>query len=154
MRRHGEMVLAGGFFVLGVLMFWYTRQFAYNGLESFGTGFWPRVIAAIMMVCSALLFVQSLLSKDPEKDEIVIDWKSEGMKRVYKVAVILVVFCVALYFIGLCLALLFMIFGIMWSMEERRIPFLVITPVGCSLFIYVVFQILLKVKLPAGILFQ
>ena len=79
------MVLAGGFFALGVLMFWFTRQFSYNGLQNFGTGFWPRVIAAIMMLCSAVLFVQSMLSKDPTKNEIVIDWKSEGMKRVYLV---------------------------------------------------------------------
>lgn len=148
------MVLAGGFFALGVLMFWFTRQFSYDGLQSFGTGFWPRVIAAIMMFCSAVLFVQSMLSKDPTKNEIVIDWKSEGMKRVYLVAAVLIVFCVALYFVGLCPALFVMIFGIMWSMEERRIPFLVITPVACSLFIFVAFQIMLKVKLPAGILFQ
>lgn len=36
-------------------MFVFTKDFAYNGLMDFGAGFWPRIIAVIMMVCAVLL---------------------------------------------------------------------------------------------------
>ena len=109
MRRHGNMAFAVVFFVIGILMFVFTKDFAYNGLMNFGAGFWPRVIAVIMMVCAVLLFITSLLSKDPKMNEVVIDWKSAGMKRVYKVCGMMILFCVLLYLFGLCIALAFMI---------------------------------------------
>lgn len=152
MRRHGEMVFAAVFFIIGGLMFVFTRQFTYNGLTEFGAGFWPRVIAVIMMFCAVLLFITALLSKDPAKNEIIIDWKSPGMKRVYKVCGVIVVFCVILYLVGLCIALIFMFLGIMLAMHERRWWMLTIFSLGMPAFIYVVFQVLLHVRLPMGIL--
>lgn len=152
MRRHGNMVFAAVFFVIGALMFVFTRQFNYNGLTDFGAGFWPRVIASIMMFCAVLLFVTSLLSKDPSMDEVIIDWKSPGMKRVYKVCGVILLFCVILYFFGLCIALIFMFLGIMLAMHERRWWMLAIFSLGMPTFVYVVFQLLLHVKLPMGIL--
>lgn len=91
------MAFAVVFFVIGILMFVFTKDFAYNGLMDFGAGFWPRIIAVIMMVCAVLLFITSLLSKDPKMNEVVIDWKSAGMKRVYKVCGVMILFCVILY---------------------------------------------------------
>ena len=135
-------------------MFYYTKDFAYGGLMDFGTGFWPRIIAAIMMICAAALFVTTLINNDPKMKEVVIDWTSQGMKSVIAVVAVVVVFCVLLYFIGLCFALVFMIAGIMLCMQERRIPVLAAVALGMPLFIYVVFQILLKVKLPTGVLFK
>lgn len=44
MRRHGNMAFAVVFFVIGILMFVFTKDFAYNGLMDFGAGFWPRII--------------------------------------------------------------------------------------------------------------
>ena len=85
MRRHGNMAFAVVFFVIGILMFVFTKDFAYNGLMDLGAGFWPRIIAVIMMACAVLLFITSLFSKDTKMNEVVIDWKSAGMKRVYKV---------------------------------------------------------------------
>ena len=46
------MAFAVVFFVIGILMFVFTKDFAYNGLMDFGAGFWPRIIAVIMMACA------------------------------------------------------------------------------------------------------
>lgn len=154
MRRHGNMAFAVVFFVIGILMFVFTKDFAYNGLMNFGAGFWPRVIAVIMMVCAVLLFITSLFSKDPKMNEVVIDWKSAGMKRVYKVCGVMILFCVLLYLFGLCIALAFMICGIMLAMHEKRWWMLATFSVGMPIFIFVVFQVLLRVKLPMGIIFS
>ena len=154
MRRHGNMAFAVVFFVIGILMFVFTKDFAYNGLMDFGAGFWPHIIAVIMMACAVLLFITSLFSKDPKMNEVVIDWKSAGMKRVYKVCGVMILFCVILYLFGLCIALAVMFCGIMLAMHERRWWMLAIFSVSMPVFIYVVFQVLLRVKLPMGIIFS
>ena len=119
MRRHGNMAFAVVFFVIGILMFVFTKDFAYNGLMDFGAGFWPRIIAVIMMACA-----------------------------------VMILFCVILYLFGLCIALAVMFCGIMLAMHERRWWMLAIFSVSMPVFIYVVFQVLLRVKLPMGIIFS
>ena len=152
LRKTGNMILSVVFIVLGILMFVFTGQFPYNGLTNFGAGFWPRIIATLMIICSLLDFITSMLSKDPKMLEVIIDWKSAGMKRVYATAVVLILFCVLVHFFGLLIGLLWMIFGVMFTMGERRIPMLVVTPIVMTLFVFVAFQVLLKVQLPTGTL--
>ena len=76
------------------------------------------------------------------------------MKRVYKVCGVMILFCVLLYLFGLCIALAFMICGIMLAMHEKRWWMLATFSVGMPIFIFVVFQLLLRVKLPMGIIFS
>ena len=49
MRRHGNMAFAVVFFVIGILMFVFTKDFAYNGLMNFGAGFWS--VTKVEMSC-------------------------------------------------------------------------------------------------------
>jgi putative tricarboxylic transport membrane protein len=152
MRKTLDMIIAAVCIVVGILMFWFTRQFEFGGLQDFGTGFWPRIIATILIACSVGMFFRALLSKDPKMKEIVVDWKSKGMRKVYAAFGVMVLFCVVLHFLGLLIAIFFMIIGIMLVMGERRPLFLICTPVGMTLFIFVAFQVLLKLSLPTGIL--
>ena len=66
----------------------------------------------------------------------------------------MILFCVLLYLFGLCIALAFMICGIMLAMHEKRWWMLATFSVGMPIFIFVVFQVLLRVKLPMGIIFS
>lgn len=140
--------------ILGVLMFWHTKQFPYGGLTAFGAGFWPRTLAALLIIFSVLLFITSWFSRDPKMNEVVIDWKSIGMKRVYATVGVMVLFCVMIHYFGLLFAIFWMIFSIMFVMGERRKTWLIITPASMTLFIFVAFQLLLHMSLPAGVLFS
>lgn len=153
MKKNGERVIACICIVIGILMFVFTKDFSYGGLESFGTGFWPRILAALLIIFSIIQIVSSTFSKKADGEEIVIDWKSDGMKRIYKLIVITVIFGILIKLIGLIPALIFMFFAVMWIMEERRWKWLILTSVGFPVGAYVIFNILLKVSLPTGILF-
>ena len=63
------------------------------------------------------------------------------------------IFSVILFsFLGYYLSSAAFIFGVMWVMKERRWKMLVLTPVAWVAFTYLIFQRVLFIGLPTGIL--
>ena len=117
-------------------------DFPYHGLSDIGGGFWPKLLGGALLLCSIGLALETALKKQP--DEVTIDFRSEGMKRVLIALGIMVVFSVLTYILVISCAIL---------LGERNKVKLLAIPVGVIVFIYVVFEMVLHTNLPAGILF-
>ena len=112
---------------------------------------WPQFLAVALAVLSIALIVQTIFSRDPEMKKEIIDWKGPGMKKVYIMLGLLVVFVVLMKIFGMLIALLLLIPAIEWVMGCRSKVMLAALPVGLVAFVYVFFVVIMKLTLPAPI---
>ena len=112
---------------------------------------WPQFLAAALALLSVALIVETLFTRSAESGEAVIDWKGPGMKKVYIMLALLVVFVVLMKIFGMLIALFLLIPAIEWVMGCRSKVMLIALPVGLVAFVYVFFVVIMKLTLPAPI---
>lgn len=112
---------------------------------------WPQFLAAALALLSVALIVETLFTRSAESGEAVIDWKSPGMKKVYIMLALLVVFVVLMKIFGMLIALFLLIPAIEWVMGCRSKVMLIALPVGLVAFVYIFFVVIMKLTLPAPI---
>ena len=119
-----------------------------------GSGVWPTLIGIAMAILAIVLFFQTLLtsrrSKEGEQEEKPIDFKSPGMKRIYIMMGILAVFAVLIKLFGFYVSLIFLIPAIVVLLGERRVWMICALNAGIMVFVFVVFVLLLDLRLPVG----
>lgn len=117
-----------------------------------GSGVWPTLLGAIMVILSAVLLVQSLLEKAPagEEEQSPIDFTSPGMIRIYKQVALMTVFAVLLKLFGFYIAMLFLIPATLILLGERKPWKIAAITIGALVFVYLVFVVMLNLKLPVG----
>ena len=67
---------------------------------------WPRFLAIGLIILSVALIIQTIFSHDPEMENFSIDWKGEGMRKVYVMFGLTVGFVIVLKVLGKLFALL------------------------------------------------
>lgn len=144
-----NLIAAAVFALVGVGMIVSIRGFEYNGLSEIGAGFWPRVLGVLMILLSAAYAVETLCGKE---DPVSIDFKSEGLRRVYGMCGILLVFAILIKVLGFFCGAAFFIPSCMWVFGERSKKKIFVITAGVVLFVYVVFVALLQIGLPRGFL--
>ena len=112
---------------------------------------WPQFLAAALALLSVALIVETLFTRSAESGEAVIDWKGPGMKKVYIMLALLVVFVVLMKIFGMLIALFLLIPAIEWVMGCRSKVMLIALPVGLVAFVYGFFVVVMKLTLPAPI---
>ena len=112
---------------------------------------WPQFLAAALALLSVALIVETLFTRSAESGEAVIDWKGPGMRKVYIMLGLLVVFVVLMKIFGMLIALFLLIPAIEWVMGCRSKVMLIALPVGLVAFVYVFFVVIMKLTLPAPI---
>lgn len=112
---------------------------------------WPQFLSAALALLSVALIVETLFTRSAESGEAVIDWKGPGMKKVYIMLALLVVFVVLMKIFGMLIALFLLIPAIEWVMGCRSKVMLIALPVGLVAFVYVFFVVVMKLTLPAPI---
>lgn len=112
---------------------------------------WPLTLAAALAALSVALIIETLFSKDPEMKTSTINWASPGMKKVYIMLGLVVVFVVLMKLIGMLLALLLLIPAIELLMGCKNKVMLIAMPVGLVAFVYLFFVVIMKLTLPAPI---
>lgn len=110
---------------------------------------WPAFLAISLIVLSVVLIIQTAFSRNPEMESFSIDWKGQGMRKVYIMFGFTIGFVIVLKILGLLIALLILIPAIEWLMGCRSRVMLVALPVGLVAFVYVFFGIIMKLTLPA-----
>lgn len=90
--------------ILGAAMIFFVRHFEFKSFDNIGPGFWPRLLGILIMILSGILLLQTVVKKEDGK---AIDFGTIGMKRVFLMILIMVVFSVLLYFLGMILAMIF-----------------------------------------------
>lgn len=112
---------------------------------------WPQFLAVALAVLSIALIVQTIFSRDPDMKKEIIDWKGPGMRKVYIMLGLLVVFVVLMKIFGMLIALFLLIPAIEWVMGCSSKVMLVALPVGLVAFVYIFFVVIMKLTLPAPI---
>lgn len=147
--------------LLVLLSVWVLRVSRTLGVAAEGTamgsGVWPSFLAWAMIILAAALAVQTTLtslkrkqSSDAPQESKPIDFGSAGMKRIYVLLGFFVIFAVLIHFFGFYIAMIFLIPACLILLGERRpLPIAAITA-AILVFVYLVFVLMLDLRLPTG----
>ncbi len=139
-------ILIGVFFCIGGLHYGIRR----SGIP--GPGFLPFVTGLILVALSVTLLVARLLKRRDRAGSIGKPMpRGEAFRRILIVLGALCLYVVLLEPLGFLLTtVLFMI--VILRLEPRRWTFILPVAVGATVFFFVLFKVLLRVPLPAGLL--
>lgn len=148
-------ILTGVLFLfLAALGYWNAGSMeAKINADNLGPAFWPRCLCIALAFFAVLLILEGVLAKKAAEEASPFHFRSEGFKRVAILLGILIIFVLLIYFLGIFVALLFMIPASMFVFGERNVKLLVIFPIAACVFVYVVFGVALSVPLPMGLVF-
>lgn len=136
--------------VVGAGMIYLTLDFPYSGLSDIGGGFWPKLLGALLMLCSIGLVIDTAVCKE---SGLTLDFRAPGMRRVVKMCAVMVVFCVIMRILGFLIGVIFMVPACAWIMGARDKRKLALITAGVVIFVYVIFEMMLHTGLPSGSLF-
>lgn len=112
-----------------------------------GERFWPRVIAAGILIVSAVLLAETFIKKE-EREEPPIVYTSQGIKRVYILFGLILLFGIGLQYLGLVISAVMFVPAVMFTLGEKRVIWLAAGGIGVTAAIYVIFAVGLNVVLP------
>lgn len=130
--------------------FFYAQTFDFPQLDNqlIGAEFMPRFYCILLIILGGILLFQ----RSTEKDEG--DQEESTMKYSIGAMGLVILYVIIIPFVGFYLSTILMVLGLLLFSKVKNKIVLVAIPVGTSLFIYVFFQILLKVSIPVGSLFS
>ena len=130
--------------------FFYALTFDFPKLDSqlIGAETMPRFYCILLIVLGGILLIQSFRDKEEANEE------ESTMKYSIGAMGFVILYVIIIPFIGFYLSTIFMVLGLLLFSKVKNKIILFAIPVGTSLFIYVFFQILLKVSIPLGTLFS
>ena len=137
--------------VIGLYVLITCRSYPEDFVMKIGPAFFPEMLAGGLILFSALLIVQALLGKsigDCEKISI----RQKGMQRVLLSLAVMIVYCAVLKPAGFIIATIPFIMVFMFLLGNRKIFQYLWVPVAITLGVYLVFEKLLVLSLPAGLL--
>lgn len=117
-----------------------------------GASFWPIMLCSGLILCSAILLIQTMLEakKAAAEEDPLIDYRSAGVHCVFLIFLIMIAYAVIMNFFGFIPATLLFVIATMLAMGERRPVWIGLTTVGITGFIYIVFTVIMGVILPQG----
>lgn len=122
--------------------------------DQLGPSFWPKCLSIMMGILSVVMILRGLLEKEAAGAKPVFDVKSEGFRRVVKICGVMILFGILIYVAGIYAGMLVMLPLCMLLHGERSVKIMAALTVGIMAFIFLVFDIGLKVPLPMGLLFS
>ena len=148
--KKGNLILAGVSILLAAATI--VRSVSYpagqDGIP--GPGFFPIIIAALMILASVSLVITSLRIK-PEED-MPLKLLGADNKRAYLTMAVMIVYVIAMPLLGFCVSSFLLLFGMIRWLSSYK-------PLVCALvaaavvgMIYVVFGVVLGVSLGFGLL--
>lgn len=132
-------------FFLGIAILWQGRSLSVGSLRAPGPGFFPTLLAAILILLSAFLVISRPKSEG-------YSFSARHLGRVSMVFAALLVYFIFLEYLGfVIMSFLLMAFCFMWVDRQQWYTALFWAFVSIGL-AYLLFDILLKSNLPRGIL--
>lgn len=124
-------------------------QYSYSGIVGPGPGFFPIWLSVILIILSILYIYESIKGKNVSKEE----WPTgQSLKKILFIIMSLVLFLLLFILCGFLIA--GVVFLTVLFFKEYKWFVTALLSIGITLFIYVMFSMVLKVHLPSsGILF-
>ncbi len=144
--KRTNMVASIIFLVMGIAIYWQSTQFKQTMLKDkfSGPGFFPKLVA-ILMIVSALFLLMDSLAK---KEEIAVKIFDNTMKLALIGMVIIFLYIVFLSTLGFIIATILLNYSFLFFFKVKKKLVLILQPTVTSFLIYWVFAKLLMVPLP------
>lgn len=113
--------------------------------------FFPIIAAALMAICGVCLALEALAKTYGDKDAN-IEFKRPG--SVFTVMAMFVLFATATHFIGMLVSAVATILVMAWFLNYRNLWVLIPVAVAVPAVIYLLFERVLLILLPRGVLFS
>ncbi|MFD1067031.1 tripartite tricarboxylate transporter TctB family protein [Oceanobacillus locisalsi] len=139
-------IIASTIFIIGgILVFFYTNSFPSTPGEDVGSAFMPKIYASFLTILGVILLFKSIFINN-----------EEGKGNIVKIIMYILTFTIFIILIPILgfyvSAIIFLIMLLVISKERNKFYYLIL-PIGIIVFIYLLFQQLLNVPLPEGLLF-
>lgn len=130
--------------------FFYAQTFEFPQLDNqlIGAEFMPRFYCILLIILAGILLFQSFRDKAEDVEE------ENTMKYSMGAMGFVILYVIIIPFIGFYISTVLMVLGLLLFSKVKNKIVLIAIPIGTSVFIYVFFQILLKVSIPVGTLFS
>ena len=138
-------VIACIFIAVSLYAFFTARTFPPGSNGALGPGFFPQVLAVLVMFLSVLELIGSRHAVIPEDRREVTLFRKENLKP----AVIAYIW--ALKYIGFRIMTPIYLFSMLFFFKVRNKLVLAGVPLGITILLYYVFSVLLHVQLPRGV---
>ena len=144
----GGMDRLAGFlvFFLGSCILWKGRSLSLGSLHTPGPGFFPTLIAIILMILSLFLIIPSRKKQDEGTRR-----PARSFSRMLVVFLALLAYFLLLEYLGFVIvSFLFMAFLFFWVGRQRW--YVALSSAGiCTVLAYILFEVLLKSSFPRGV---
>ncbi len=115
-----------------------------------GPGFWPFLLGAGMAVAAVVLCIYTWMDRiDLTIRKVSLN--TEGTRQAYAMMGVVVLFCAAIRVLGFYPATICVVPLIMYRLECRNKLMILLTTVGVTLFIYLVFGYVLQTTMPQSV---
>lgn len=149
--KKGNMTLAGVFSLLAILVI-IQSSFYPKGQDGIpGPGFFPIIIAVLMLAASISLVITTLRML-PEED-VPLGLSSLDNKRAYAAMGIMVLYVIVMPILGFCVTSFLLLFAMIKWLSDYKYIVCCGASAGVIGMIYVVFSVVLHVSLSFGLLF-
>jgi len=137
--------------LIGAYIIFQCRSFPEDFVMKIGPAFFPEILAGGLIVFSALLIVQALLGKSVGEVQK-LNLRDKGIKRILLAVAGMVVYCALLKPVGFIIATIPFIMFYMFLLGSRKTAHYLWVPVAITLAVYLVFEKVLLLSLPGGLL--
>jgi len=155
-HRKGDCLVALGSLAIGIsTLSLVPKQIAGETLAAIGDmnspAFFPIIAAILMVICGTILGLRTI-TRRPADREAHIEFKQSG--TVFMIMAMFVVFAIATHFIGMLVSAAITILVMAWYLNYRTVGILVPVAIGVPLVIHLLFERVLLIILPPGVLFS
>jgi putative tricarboxylic transport membrane protein len=135
--------------ILSVSAWMTSNQLPSVGDTDVGPGFFPRLVAAVLILLSAMLIVSAFRRQPDAVEKGPSDWKKPllGMALTF-------VYLALVYGLGFYVSTPVFLLGFIWLFGYRKPAAIGAVAVLVTLFVYLTFENVLQVPLPAGVFFE
>lgn len=133
---------------LGSLFYYFTLDFPELKTTDTGAAFLPRIYSGLLILFGVILLIQGLRDRTETAKGV------QTVKFALITMVIVLAYILIIPYIGFYIATVLTIFGLLFFSRVRKAITLICVPIGAVLFIFLVFEKLLKVTIPMGSLFS
>lgn len=137
--------------VIGGLFYFLTFSFPKIETDVLGPDFLPRFYCILLILFGLILVIQGVIKKNSNEETEIQRGKTVG----YALSSMAIVFLyiIVLPYIGFYISTVLAMVALLYFSKIRKLPVLVGVPLAVALFVFIIFEKLLKVPVPTGSLF-
>ncbi|MFH1757833.1 MAG: tripartite tricarboxylate transporter TctB family protein [Pseudomonadota bacterium] len=122
-----------------------------TGFQQMGDAFWPRLILLVLMGLSAILLIQTLLSRSQKKSEKKLPAEPRSRLAMLQTMAGIILYVLAIPYLGFLLSTFCALMAFSYLMGNRKMKNTIFFSLGMTAAIYVVFGFLIYTSLPRGV---